>query len=83
MGLLGQKKQKKGAAPPDRPPERPARKKSADDGNTVQGYDLDQDLPEDAPLSVKLAQVMRTEPKRLKQLFVSWAESEEGDEINA
>jgi flagellar biosynthesis/type III secretory pathway M-ring protein FliF/YscJ len=40
-----------------------------------------EDLPDDAPMSRKVAVVMRTKPERVKQLFRSWVESEdEGEE---
>ncbi len=61
----------------------PRKKKKRDEDGMLQGYDLDAVLPDDAPLAVRLAQVLRKDPKRLKRLFVSWAESEEGDTPNA
>lgn len=70
--------------PADGKAKAPARKKKKNnEDGMVQGYDLDAKLPPDAPLAVRLAQVLRKDPKRLKRLFISWAESEEGDTPNA
>ncbi len=83
MGLLGQKNRK---AQPQKPvgtaKKAPSAAKVKGD-HIFQGYDLRGELPEDTPLHVKLAQVMYKDPKKLKRLFVSWAESEEGDVCDA
>ena len=92
MGLLGLLNRKStptkkslpaAAAPATAPKAAPAARRKKPAGQVIDGYDIDQPLPDDAPLAVRLAQTLRKDPDKLKRLFVSWAESEEGDSHRA